>query len=54
MLFKFYQECDDLEKWMKDQERLLKTTPENESVADAKMKFEVSSIHQKTSSVLFS
>ncbi|CAG0913206.1 unnamed protein product [Notodromas monacha] len=41
-LFKFYQECDDLEKWMKDQERLLRATPNDETVADAKMKFEAS------------
>lgn len=41
-LFTFYRECDDFEKWLKDKEKLLLVDDPNESVDQAKRKYEVS------------
>lgn len=39
-LFRFYRECDDFEKWIKDKEKLLATDDPNENVDQAKRKYE--------------
>lgn len=39
-LFRFYKECDDFEKWIKDKEKLLLTDDPNENVDQAKRKYE--------------
>lgn len=41
-LFRFYGECDDFEKWIKDKERLLSVDDPTENVEQAKRKYEVS------------
>lgn len=41
-LFTFYRECDDFEKWIKDKEKLLVTDDPNDSIEQAKRKYEVS------------
>lgn len=40
-LFRFYKECDDFEKWIKDKEKLLTSDDGTENVEQAKRKFEV-------------
>lgn len=40
-LFRFYRECDDFEKWIKDKEKMLTTDDPSESVEQAKRKYEV-------------
>jgi len=40
-LFAFYRECHDLEKWIKDKERMLQADDSTDNVEDAKCKFEV-------------
>ncbi|KAF5308651.1 hypothetical protein FQR65_LT06112 [Abscondita terminalis] len=39
-LFRFYRECDDFEKWIKDKERFLLHDEEGENVEQARRKFE--------------
>lgn len=39
-LFKFYKECDDFERWIKDKEKLLDDDDPNENVEQAKRKYE--------------
>lgn len=39
-LFTFYKECDDFEKWIKDKEQLLSSDDPNDSVEQAKRKYE--------------
>lgn len=41
-LFTFYRECDDFEKWIKDKEKLLVKDDPNDSIEQAKRKYEVS------------
>jgi spectrin beta len=43
-LFKFYKECDDFERWIKDKEKLLAVDDPNDNVEQAKRKYEVSSV----------
>lgn len=40
MLFGFYRECDDFEKWIKDREKMLRSEDKNDSVETAKRKYE--------------
>lgn len=40
-LFSFYRECDDFERWIKDKEKLLAVEDPNDSVLQAKRKYEV-------------
>lgn len=40
-LFRFYGECDDFEKWIKDKERLLGPEDPSDNVEQAKRKYEV-------------
>lgn len=39
-LFRFYRECDDFEKWIKDKEKMLRTDDPKDNVETAKRKFE--------------
>ncbi|XP_058061720.1 spectrin beta chain, non-erythrocytic 1 [Anopheles bellator] len=39
-LFRFYRECDDFEKWIKDKEKMLRTEDPKGSVETAKRQFE--------------
>ncbi|XP_030753943.1 spectrin beta chain, non-erythrocytic 2 isoform X2 [Sitophilus oryzae] len=39
-LFRFYKECDDFERWIKDKERMLSVDDPNDSVLQAKRKYE--------------
>ncbi|KAL1509008.1 hypothetical protein ABEB36_003816 [Hypothenemus hampei] len=39
-LFRFYRECDDFEKWIKDKEKMLAIEDPNDSVLQAKRKYE--------------
>ncbi|XP_023018167.2 spectrin beta chain, non-erythrocytic 5 kst isoform X2 [Leptinotarsa decemlineata] len=39
-LFTFYKECDDFEKWIKDKEKILSVDDPNDSVEQAKRKYE--------------
>ncbi|XP_065083239.1 spectrin beta chain, non-erythrocytic 1 isoform X3 [Ochlerotatus camptorhynchus] len=39
-LFRFYRECDDFEKWIKDKEKMLRTDDPKDNVESAKRKFE--------------
>ncbi|XP_028142929.1 spectrin beta chain, non-erythrocytic 1 isoform X1 [Diabrotica virgifera virgifera] len=39
-LFTFYKECDDFEKWIKDKEQLLANDDPNDSIEQAKRKYE--------------
>ncbi|XP_008201528.1 spectrin alpha chain, non-erythrocytic 1 isoform X2 [Tribolium castaneum] len=39
-LFRFYKECDDFEKWIKDKEKLLAVDDPNDSIEQAKRKYE--------------
>ncbi|ERL92196.1 hypothetical protein D910_09516 [Dendroctonus ponderosae] len=39
-LFSFYRECDDFERWIKDKEKLLAVEDPNDSVLQAKRKYE--------------
>uniref|UniRef100_A0AAG5CRA5 Spectrin beta chain n=1 Tax=Anopheles atroparvus TaxID=41427 RepID=A0AAG5CRA5_ANOAO len=39
-LFRFYRECDDFEKWIKDKEKMLRTDDPKGSVETAKRQFE--------------
>ncbi|XP_058129165.1 spectrin beta chain, non-erythrocytic 1 [Anopheles coustani] len=39
-LFRFYRECDDFEKWIKDKEKMLRTEDPKGSVEAAKRQFE--------------
>ncbi|CAH0552966.1 unnamed protein product [Brassicogethes aeneus] len=39
-LFQFYKECDDIEKWIKDSEKLLFTDDPGDNVLQAKRKYE--------------
>jgi spectrin beta len=39
-LFKFYKECDDFERWIKDKEKLLAVDDPNDNVEQAKRKYE--------------
>uniref|UniRef100_W4VRA2 Putative karst n=1 Tax=Corethrella appendiculata TaxID=1370023 RepID=W4VRA2_9DIPT len=39
-LFRFYRECDDFEKWIKDKEKMLRTEDPKDNVETAKRKFE--------------
>ncbi|XP_063909279.1 spectrin beta chain, non-erythrocytic 1 isoform X5 [Zophobas morio] len=39
-LFRFYKECDDFEKWIKDKEKLLAVDDPNDNVEQAKRKYE--------------
>ncbi|XP_055611321.1 spectrin beta chain, non-erythrocytic 1-like isoform X3 [Uranotaenia lowii] len=39
-LFRFYRECDDFEKWIKDKEKMLRTEDPKDNVESAKRKFE--------------
>lgn len=41
-LFRFYAECDDFEKWIKDKEKLLAAEDPSDNVEQAKRKYEVS------------
>lgn len=41
-LFRFYRECDDFERWIKDKEKMLAVDDPNDSVLQAKRKYEVS------------
>lgn len=45
-LFRFYRECDDFERWIKDKEKLLAVEDSNDSVLQAKRKYEVCSFFQ--------
>lgn len=40
-LFRFYGECDDFEKWIKEKEKLLAPDDSSENVEQAKRKYEV-------------
>jgi spectrin beta len=40
-LFGFYRECDDLEKWIADQERMLRADDLTDNVEVSKCMFEV-------------
>uniref|UniRef100_A0A8D8QLB4 Spectrin beta chain, non-erythrocytic 5 n=1 Tax=Cacopsylla melanoneura TaxID=428564 RepID=A0A8D8QLB4_9HEMI len=40
MLFGFYRECDDFEKWIKDREKMLRSEDKSDSVETAKRKYE--------------
>lgn len=50
-LFRFYKECDDFERWIKDKEKMLSVDDPNDSVLQAKRKYEVS---EKLLKLLFS
>ncbi|XP_076250387.1 spectrin beta chain, non-erythrocytic 5 kst isoform X4 [Rhynchophorus ferrugineus] len=39
-LFRFYKECDDFERWIKDKEKMLSVDDPNDSVLQAKRKYE--------------
>ncbi|KAG5890886.1 hypothetical protein JTB14_002826 [Gonioctena quinquepunctata] len=39
-LFTFYKECDDFERWIKDKEKILSVDDPNDSVEQAKRKYE--------------
>ncbi|XP_066150741.1 spectrin beta chain isoform X4 [Euwallacea fornicatus] len=39
-LFTFYRECDDFERWIKDKEKMLAVEDSNDSVLQAKRKYE--------------
>lgn len=43
-LYAFYGDCDDLERWIKDKEKLLKTDDPADTVDEAKRKYEVCKI----------
>mgnify|MGYP003536270107 CR=1 FL=1 len=40
-LYAFYGDCDDLERWIRDKEKLLKTEDPSDTVDSAKRKYEV-------------
>lgn len=42
-LFRFYRECDDFEKWIKDKDKLLANDDPNGNIEQAKRLYEVSS-----------
>lgn len=44
-LFRFYRECDDFEKWIKDKEKLLANDDPKENIEQAKRLYEVAKFY---------